>query len=72
MISLPSLAAAAAVASVRLLSITHQLSLFLNHSSSSSSSSSGGGGFDNNNLVLLQTTSFGGQLQSGAAVGPTT
>jgi len=49
MFSLPSPAAAAAVASVRLLSITHQLSLFLNH----------GGSDDNNNLVLLQTTSFG-------------
>jgi len=68
MISRPSPAAAAAaaaeLASVRLLSITYQRwSLFLNHS---------GGGNNNNNSVLLPTTSFGGDVQSGPAVGQTT
>ena len=63
MISLPSPAAAAAVASVRPPSITHQLSLFLNHSSSSNN--------NNDNSGLLQTTSFGGHVQSRPTVGQT-
>lgn len=70
MISRPSPAAAAAaaaeLASVRLLSITYQRwSLFLNHSGGSSNN-------NNNNSVLLPTTSFGGDVQSGPAVGQTT
>jgi len=57
----PAAAAAESHLSDSLLSITHQLSLFLNHNSSSSSD-------NNNNSVLLQTMSFGSRVQSSPAV----